>query len=51
VDEQRVALAIPAALLAALAGGVAWGLIVKWTGYEVGIVAWGSGSSPATQSF
>ena len=43
MDEQRVALAVPAALLAALAGGVAWGLIVKWTGYEVGIVAWGIG--------
>jgi len=43
VDKQRVALAIPAALLAALAGGVAWGLIVKWTGYEVGIIAWGIG--------
>ena len=36
-------LAVPAALLAAIAGGVAWGLIVKWTGYEVGIVAWGIG--------
>ena len=43
MDERRVALAIPAALLAALAGGVAWGLIVKWTGYEVGIIAWGIG--------
>ena len=43
MDKQRVALAIPAALLAALAGGVAWGLIVKWTGYEVGIIAWGIG--------
>ena len=37
------ALALPAALIAAAAGGVAWGLIVKWTEYEVGIVAWGIG--------
>ncbi|MBA2360999.1 MAG: hypothetical protein H0V79_08735 [Actinobacteria bacterium] len=37
------ALAVPAALLAAIAGGIAWGLIVKWTEYEVGIVAWGIG--------
>jgi hypothetical protein len=37
------ALAVPAALIAAVAGGVAWGLIVKWTEYEVGIVAWGIG--------
>ena len=32
-----------AALGAALAGGVAWGLIVKATDYEVGIVAWAIG--------
>jgi len=37
------ALAVPAALMAAIAGGIAWGLIVKWTEYEVGIVAWGIG--------
>ena len=37
------ALAIPAALVAAIAGGVAWALIVKWTGYEIGIAAWGIG--------
>ena len=38
-----LALAVPAALAAAVAGGIAWGLIVKWTDYEVGIVAWGIG--------
>ncbi len=35
--------AILAGLVAAVAGGVAWGLIVKWTDYEVGFVAWGIG--------
>lgn len=45
LTEQRGsrALAAPAALIAAIAGGLAWGLIVKWTGYEVGIIAWGIG--------
>ncbi len=38
-----MALAIPAALVAALGGGLAWALIVKWAGYEVGIAAWGIG--------
>jgi hypothetical protein len=32
-----------AGLVAAVAGGVAWGLIVRWSGYEVGFVAWGIG--------
>ena len=36
-------LALLAGLLAAIAGGVAWGLISKYTDYEVGIVAWGIG--------
>jgi hypothetical protein len=35
--------AILAGLVAAVAGGVAWGLIIKWTDYEVGFVAWGIG--------
>ena len=35
--------AIGAGLVAAIAGGVVWGLIVKITNYEVGIVAWGIG--------
>ena len=36
-------LAALAGLLAALAGGVVWALIVRWTDYEVGIVAAGIG--------
>jgi signal peptidase I len=33
-----------AGLVAAVAGGLAWGLLVEWTGYEVGIAAWGVGA-------
>ena len=36
-------LAAAAGLVAAIAGGVVWGLIVKWSEYEIGIVAWGIG--------
>ncbi len=45
IEDDRGVLvrAIPAGLIAALAGGVAWGLIVKWSEYEVGFVAWGIG--------
>src|SRR6266545_1090337 len=32
-----------AGVVAALAGGVIWGLIGKWTNYEVGFTAWGIG--------
>lgn len=35
--------AILAGLVAAVAGGIAWGLIVKWTDYEIGFAAWGIG--------
>jgi hypothetical protein len=35
--------AIGAGLVAALAGGIIWGLIVKISDYEVGFVAWGIG--------
>ena len=35
--------AVAAALGAAIVGGVVWGLIVKISDYEVGIVAWGIG--------
>ena len=38
------ALALLAGLAAAIAGGIAWGLVVKWTDYEVGIAAWGVGA-------
>jgi hypothetical protein len=40
---KRVAVAVGAGLVAAVVGGVVWGLIVKWTDYEVGFVAWGIG--------
>ena len=32
-----------AGLIAAIVGGVVWGLIVRWSGYEIGIAAWGIG--------
>lgn len=38
------ALALLAGLVAAIAGGIAWGLVVRWTDYEVGIAAWGVGA-------
>jgi hypothetical protein len=48
VREERpaAALLLPAILagiVAAVVGGVVWGLIVRWTDYEVGFVAWGIG--------
>ena len=36
--------------LVAVAGGIAWGLVSKWTDYEVGIVAWGIGFLSASRS-
>ena len=39
-----IALAVLAGLAAAVGGGLAWGLVVKWTDYEVGIAAWGVGA-------
>ena len=35
--------AVAAGLVAAIAGGIAWAVIVKTSDYEVGIVAWGIG--------
>lgn len=35
--------AVAAATVAALVGGIVWGLIVKVSDYEVGFVAWGIG--------
>ena len=35
--------AIAAGLVAAVVGGIVWGLIVKFSDYEVGIIAWGIG--------
>jgi hypothetical protein len=40
---NRLLPAVAAGLAAAIVGGVVWGLIVKWTDYEVGFVAWGIG--------
>ena len=45
-DRSAAALYVPAvlaALLAAIAGGVAWGLIVRTWNYELGFAAWGIG--------
>lgn len=36
---------IVAALIAAVVGAVIWGLIAKFSGYEVGYVAWGIGAA------
>lgn len=41
--SSSVLLALMATLAAGIAGGVLWGLIVKWSSYEVGIVAWAIG--------
>jgi signal peptidase I len=35
--------AVAAGLVAAAAAAVAWGLVAKWTGYELGAVAWSVG--------
>jgi hypothetical protein len=40
---KAVLRAAAAGLVAALVGGIVWGLIVKWTQYELGFVAWGIG--------
>ena len=42
-ESGSTGLAMLAGLLAAVAGGVAWGLVSKYTDYEVGIVAWAIG--------
>jgi hypothetical protein len=45
-DENTLGTLIPAVVgggLAAIVGGVMWGLIVKLTGYEIGYVAWAVG--------
>jgi hypothetical protein len=43
VERGTLLKAVAAGLSAAVAGGVVWGLIVKWSEYEVGFVAWGIG--------
>ena len=42
-EGARTATAVLAGLAAAIAGAVVWGLIVRWSEYEVGFVAWGIG--------
>jgi hypothetical protein len=44
--EERSGAVLTAALAglgAAVVGGIAWGLIVRWTDYEIGFAAWGIG--------
>lgn len=44
--EERSGTVLTAVLVgfgAAVVVGVGWGLIVKWTGYEIGFAAWGVG--------
>jgi hypothetical protein len=41
--SQSLVRALAGGLIAAIIGGVAWGLIVKLSDYEVGFVAWGIG--------
>ena len=45
---RGLALAALAALAVAIAGGVLWGYVVKWSDYEVGIIAWGIGFAAGT---
>jgi hypothetical protein len=42
-DRGTLLRAVVAGLGAAVVGGVVWGLIVKWSEYEVGFVAWAIG--------
>ena len=44
--EERsgvLVMAVLAGLAAAIVGGVVWGLIVRWSNYEIGFAAWGIG--------
>ena len=41
--DQKVGVALLAGVVAAVLGGIGWGLIVKWTDYEAGILALGVG--------
>lgn len=43
-----LALAIAAGLGAGIVGGIVWGLVVKWSDYEVGILAWAIGFAAGT---
>jgi hypothetical protein len=49
--EERSGAVLTAALAglgAAVVGGIAWGLIFRWTDYEVGFAAWGIGFGVGT---
>lgn len=41
--SEQLPLALIGAILAALAGGAAWAMIMVYSGYELGFVAWGLG--------
>ncbi len=41
--EQKLGAALLAGLCAAILGGIAWGLVAKWTSYETGVLALGVG--------
>jgi len=41
--DSKLGVALLAGSAAAIAGGIAWGLVVKWTDYEAGILALGIG--------
>ena len=43
LDGEAFAFGVLEGLLAAISGGIVWGLAVKWTGYEFGFLAWGIG--------
>jgi signal peptidase I len=43
VERTRHVAALLAGIAVAVAGGVAWGLVAKWTGREFGFLAWGVG--------
>jgi signal peptidase I len=41
--DQKLGAAVLAGSIAAVLSGIGWGLVVKWTGYEAGILALGIG--------
>jgi signal peptidase I len=43
VERTHLVAALLAGIGVALVGGVAWGLVAKWTGREFGFLAWGVG--------
>jgi signal peptidase I len=43
LDGEAFGLGLLEGVLAAVSGGIVWGLVVKWTGREFGFLAWGIG--------